>query len=262
MDDHNPLQDPRLGSTVFFPRPDLPFTPAAPAARDHLFEVERGVQARLRLFPGPAAAPTILFFHGNGETGRDYDGAAEPYNRLPATLVVAEYRGYGPCGGSPSLDNFLTDAHRSLDETRRLLEREQRNPAIIAMGRSLGSAPAIELASARSTELAGLIVESGFARIVPLLELLGIPAAQLGITEQHGPRNQEKIAAARLPTLIMHAEQDEIIPIRDGELLHAAAADPSKRFLRVPAAGHNDIQLVAGQSYFTAIGELIERIGV
>jgi alpha-beta hydrolase superfamily lysophospholipase len=260
MDDSNPLRDPRVGSAVFFPRPDLPFTPAAPAAHDRLFEVAPGIESRLRVFPGPETAPTVLFFHGNGETGRDYDGAAAPYNRLPVTLVVAEYRGYGPCGGEPSLDSFLADAHGSLDETRRLLEEEGRSGTIVVMGRSLGSAPAIELASKRASELSGLIVESGFARLLPLLELLGIPVAQLGIGEEHGPENERKIAEVRLPTLIMHAEQDEIIPMADGERLHAAAADPGRALLRVAGAGHNDIQLVAGGRYFEAIGELLARI--
>ena len=122
----NPIDDPAVDGAVFFPRPDLPFGPEDPGARDRLFEVEPGVNLRLRVFAGPRDAPTILFFHGNGETGRDYDAIAGPYNLLPATFVVAEYRGYGPCGGSPGLSTFLSDAHASLDETRALLDEEQR----------------------------------------------------------------------------------------------------------------------------------------
>jgi len=68
------------------------------------------------------------------------------------------------------------------------------------------------------------------------------------------------MAAISLPTLIIHAEQDEILSIREGELLHGASADPHKAFLRVPHAGHNDIQMRAGASYFDAIRELIGRI--
>jgi len=256
----NPIDDPAVGGAVFFPRPDLPFVASHPAARDHLFEVEPGVSSRLRVFPGPTQSPTILFFHGNGETGRDYDEAAALYNDLPATFVVGEYRGYGPCDGTPSLSTFLDDAHASLEETRRLLEAEGRSPALVVMGRSLGSAPAIELAAKHADEIAGLIVESGFARIVPLLDLLGISTGPLGIDESHGPQSAEKIGSVSLPTLVMHAEHDQIIPIADGEALHAASADPDKAFLRVPGAGHNDISFVAGKSYFEAIAELLGRI--
>jgi len=45
------------------------------------------------------------------------------------------------------------------------------------MGRSLGSAPAIELAAAHADRVCGLIIESGFAFAGPLLRLLGIDAA-------------------------------------------------------------------------------------
>jgi fermentation-respiration switch protein FrsA (DUF1100 family) len=116
------------------------------------------------------------------------------------------------------------------------------------------------LAASRAGELAGLIVESGFARIVPLLELVGVPARDLGITEEYGPRNLEKIKNVRLPTLILHAEWDQIIPIEDAELLHAASPDPHKAFVRIPSAGHNDIQLRAGKAYFDHVESLLKRV--
>ena len=260
MTHSNPMEDPGIRSAIFYPRPDMPYFPEPQGAKDHLHEVAPDIALRLRVFPGPDAAPTILFFHGNGETGRDYDAVAPAFSALPVTFMVAEYRGYGPSGGVPTLTTFLDDAHRTLDEVQAILQKESRNPSVVVMGRSLGSAPAIDLAASRSRDLSGLIVESGFALIVPLLELLGIPAADLGITEAHGPRNGDKIAGVTLPTLIIHAEQDEIISITDGEALHHASADPSKRFLRVPGAGHNDIQLAAGVDYFQAIRELLGRL--
>jgi len=89
MSGNNAFLNPEIGSRVFFPRPDMPFGPTARGARDHLFEVESGVGWRLRLFFAEQNAPTILFFHGNGETARDYDSFAENYRALPASLCVA-----------------------------------------------------------------------------------------------------------------------------------------------------------------------------
>jgi len=173
---------------------------------------------------------------------------------------VGEYRGYGPCTGRPSFHTFLQDAHKTLDECRRLLDKHGHTGPLLVMGRSLGSAPAIELASARGPELAGLIIESGFARAIPLLELVGVPASSLGLTEEYGPRNLEKMKNASLPTLIMHAEMDQIIPFEDAELLLDASPDLQKLFFPVPLAGHNDIQLRAGKAYFEKISELLDRI--
>ena len=68
-------------------------------------------------------------------------------------------------------------------------------------------------------------------KLIPYVERV---RAALGIEESHGPRNAEKIAKVTLPTLIMHAENDQIIPFADGEILLEASADPEKKLLRVP----------------------------
>lgn len=255
--------DPRIASAVFFPRPDQPYGPPAPDVADHLFAVDDGVRLRLRVHPAPADAPAdapaVLFFHGNGETARDYDPIAEAFTGLPAWLLIGEYRGYGPSTGTPGLDTFLPDASATFDEALKLLGEAGWSGALVVMGRSLGSAPAIEIAHARAEGVAGLIVESGFARIVPLLELIGVPARRLGITEDQGPCNLEKMGAIGLPTLILHAERDEIIPFEEAELLHAACKDPDKVFYPVPNAGHNDIQYKAGPAYFEQVHALIRR---
>ena len=142
-----------------------------------------------------------------------------------------------------------------------MLESSGHPGRVVVMGRSLGSATAIELASSRAEDLAGLIIESGFARFVPLLELVGVPAGSLGLTEEFGPRNLEKIKRVSLPTLVMHAEMDQIIPFEDARLLHAASPDPKKILFPVPRAGHNDIQIRAGAAYFDRIRRLMGRIG-
>jgi pimeloyl-ACP methyl ester carboxylesterase len=259
MDKTNAQIDDAL-SAIFHPRPDMPYGPEASVARDHIFEVEDGVRLRMRLFLGDPKAPNILFFHGNGETARDYDFMSDMYLALPASFIVGEYRGYGPSTGTPTVRNLLTDAHKELDEVKRLLAEAGHTGPIVVMGRSLGSAPAIELAGSRSDEVRGLIIESGFARMLPLLELLHIPHRSLHITEEDGPRNQQKMAAITMPTLILHAENDSIISIADGELLYKANKDPEKVFIRVPNADHNDIQIHAGKAYFVAINNLLARV--
>jgi len=255
----SPLDDPRLAAAPFFPRPDSAWGSDAPGAYDHVHEVD-GASIRLRVFPGPADAPAILFFHGNGETARDYDSAAADYCALPTTLVVADYRGYGPSTGSPSMRTFLFDAARSLQEAKTLLAADGRSGPLVVMGRSLGSAPAIDLAANHPDVVKGLVVESGFANAIPLLERLGIPARKLGMTEADGPKSLRKMELVAIPTLILHAEQDHIIPIGEAELLCAACRDPGKRLVRVASAGHNDIQMRAGRSYFDSIRVLLGRV--
>ncbi len=256
----NPLHRGPIASAIFFPRPDMPHNDSPAGARDHLFELAPRITGRLRLFFGEPDWPVILFFHGNGETARDYDGLADAYHEIKASLVVGEYRGYGPCNGEPSLGTILPDALSSLNTLLELMASENRTGPLLVMGRSLGSAPAIELAANRADAIAGLIVESGFAYTLPLLELIGIPVKELGIEESHGPMNLDKMSKIEMPTLVIHAEQDMIIPIRDGEALAAGSADTDRDFLSVPGAGHNDIQMAAGVSYFERIETLVSRV--
>ena len=136
VDQLDPQADEKIASAIFFPHPDQPFGPGADGAFDHIFEVEDGVRLRIRAFLADSGAPSILFFHGNGETARDYDMLADGYRALPASFLVGEYRGYGPSTGRPSFHTFLQDAHKTLDECRSLLEKTGHGGTQEVMGRS------------------------------------------------------------------------------------------------------------------------------
>jgi alpha-beta hydrolase superfamily lysophospholipase len=259
MPGYNPNITAQISKAIFSPRPDVAFKTPDIQVQDYFFKVAPGFHLRLRIYLAGKNDPSILFFHGNGETCWDYDPIACEFLSLPASFLVAEYRGYGPCGGIPSLDTFLEDAHLCLDQAKNFLASSNRSTSIFVMGRSLGSGPAIELAHARANELDGLIVESGFARTLPLLRQLGIPVVRLGLGEDAGPGNLSKMEAIEMPTLIMHAEQDQVINVEEARLLFHACRDPQKRLFIVPGVGHNDIQAGAGRKYFTHIKNLLTR---
>jgi hypothetical protein len=90
IDHDDSLDDPRWAGAVFFPRPDLPYGAPHPRALDRLFDVQ-GARLRLRVVSGPAGAPAVLLFHGNGETARNYDDGVDEFLDLPATFLGAEY---------------------------------------------------------------------------------------------------------------------------------------------------------------------------
>ena len=48
-----------------------------------------------------------------------------------------------------------------------------------------------------------------------------------------------RIGNVHCPLLVIHGENDEIIPLEQGRELFAAANSP-KRFLSLPTTGHND----------------------
>src|SRR5262249_48117522 len=66
------------------------------------------------------------------------------------------------------------------------------------------------------------------------------PFAPIALLMKDQYRSGELIGQVRVPTLVMHGEKDGIIPIGQGVALFNASQAP-RRFVRFPAAGHNDL---------------------
>jgi alpha-beta hydrolase superfamily lysophospholipase len=216
-------------------------------------EVEAGISIGTRLYAAHSDAPAIVYWHGNGEIAADYDTIAPLYTRMGVTLLVADYRGYGTSSGTPTCSSLLSDAGAVFRAVDDIFQHHGLTPSrLFVMGRSLGSAAAIEAATQASRELAGLIVESGFAHTFALLARLGC-RVEATTEQQDGFGNGDKIAKVTVPTLIIHGENDLLIPSRDGEELFRRSGAEDKRLLIIPHAGHNDLMLVGGALYFDAI---------
>ena len=245
---------------LFHPRRDFCNFQSGDSYEDLLIPVEKDVAISGRFHPTGISAPNILFFHGNGEIAADYNDIGETYNRRGINFLVVDYRGYGRSTGNPSITSMMRDAHLIFEWTQDWLAERNYYGPLIVMGRSLGSAPALELASHYNNRIAGLIIESGFSYIGPLLELLGVNIEALGIREEDGPCNIDKIMTFNKPTLIIHAEYDHIIPFAEGRALYVASTAKDKRLLKIPDADHNTIFFKGMSEYMEAIEWMIDII--
>jgi alpha-beta hydrolase superfamily lysophospholipase len=253
----NLLDHPTVLQVLFHPRPDLGFEPSGEGAYSISVEVEPGISVGGRLYAAGENAPAILFFHGNGEIAADYDNIAPLYRQLGTTLLVMDYRGYGRSDGRPTGSNLLTDAVTIFEAAEEIFAEHGLSPAqVYVMGRSLGSASAIEVAGQAGHRLAGLIVESGFGDTFTLVARLGGPTLDADDAEQ-GFGNASKISRITVPTLIIHGEADYLIPASDGQTLYDRSSASDKRLILIPGAGHNDLMLVGMEQYFRAISGFI-----
>jgi fermentation-respiration switch protein FrsA (DUF1100 family) len=254
------LDVPEVLAVLFHPRPELGAPPARPPSCDQMIPVEAKVSVGARFHLTDESAPNILFFHGNGEIVADYHDLGALYNRMGINFLAVDYRGYGRSGGQPTVTAMMADCHRVFEFTRNWLHDNRYSGPLVIMGRSLGSASAIELAAVHRHRVAGLIVESGFAHAGPLLALLGINLEAVGFDESRSFQNVDKIRSIERPTLIIHAEHDHIIPFQEGRTLFEACGSAQKDFLKIPGANHNDILLRGLDAYTKAIKELTDRI--
>jgi hypothetical protein len=209
-------------------------------------EASDGVRTEAWWIPAGPDAPVILFFHGNAGTISDrLENAAELHGR-GASVLLAEYRGYGNSGGKPSEQGFYRDARAALAVAR---ERAGDAPVVV-FGRSLGGAVAIDVASRERVD--GLVVESSFTSLGEMAKrAVSVPFAS--VLAAYDFDSVAKIGRVTVPVLVIHGEDDELVPMEMGRRLYEAARGaPWRRIHAVEGGDHDSTLAVGGEAYWEA----------
>jgi fermentation-respiration switch protein FrsA (DUF1100 family) len=191
--------------------------------------------------------PVILWAHGNAGnlTGRAQHAQALAGEGL--SVFLFDYRGYGKSEGSPDESGIYADAEAAYAH----LTGELGIPAsrVVLMGRSLGSAPAARLAARVPHAATVLISPVPSARRMARRMFAGLPVDWLA-------RSRfpviEWVTQRSTPLLVVHGEEDQVVPLHFGREVFDAASEP-KQFVLLPGAGHNDILAVAGRDYLVPL---------
>ncbi len=244
-------------SFIFFPERELEASPGELGLpfEDLHFRAEDGPLLHAWLIPGKGNPVSLLWFHGNaGNISHRLENILLLRERLPLNIFIFDYRGYGRSEGRPTEEGTYLDGRAALAALR---EREEVDPArVVFFGRSLGSAVAVELALHEPP--LGLILEAPFTSIKELARRF-LPFPALASLVRTGYNSICKISKVRAPLLIIHGEQDEVVPIEQGRrLFHEAPG--TKRFYAVLGAGHNDCYIVGGEPYFREIENFIGEL--
>jgi pimeloyl-ACP methyl ester carboxylesterase len=192
--------------------------------------------------------PTLVGFGGNAWNAEAM--ALSLHGLFPDREVVAfYYRGYGPSSGSPTADALLADSLVIFDDLLKAGARER----VITIGFSIGSGLAAYLAAHRPG--AGLILVTPFDS----LELLAQDLywwAPVRLLLRHRMPTIEFARAALVPTALIIAQRDTIVPARRSTPLRAAITNLI--FERSIDAGHND--LYERPAYATAMREALASV--
>lgn len=199
-----------------------------------------------------AASGVLLWCHGNaGNIINRLENLGALY-RAGLSVFIFDYRGYGRSQGAPSEEGLYQDALGAYDYlTRRRMIRPER---IVIFGRSLGASVAVELASQKPA--AGLILESSFPSIeaVAKFHYGGLPVHWLLGAEY---RLIDRLPQVSLPKLIIHGDQDDIIPLELGQQVFEAAK-PQKSMYVIKGADHNNTYQVGGEPYFQRFASFVQ----
>ena len=234
---------------MIFPyRQEIP--PDAPQPRDFLtIPIDGRTEISCLYLPHPNARFTILYSHGNYEDVPSLVSyLKDEYHDREYGVLAYDFPGYGFSNGKPTEES----TYAAIEAAYSFLVDDLGIPAnrIIALGRSLGGGPTIELACRHP--LAGVILESSFVSAFRVMTRIPmIPGDKY--------RNLSKIAVIGCPSFFVHGTEDEVVGFWHGQMLYDRAIDP-KRFLWVEGAGHNNLQEYAGNVYRDALDDFARSL--
>jgi pimeloyl-ACP methyl ester carboxylesterase len=212
-------------SLIYFPQPR---SAGGPADTQSLKVAGADLVVSVRPHAGPKA---LIYFGGNAE---DVSASLASFaGAFPdRAIYMLHYRGYGGSTGKPSEAALHSDALALFDQVRR------DHPDIALVGRSLGSGVAARLASERPASRLVLVTPYDSIEEIAARQFPFFPIRWL-LTDKF--ESWRYAPAIRVPTLLLQAEHDEVIPGVSTERLHAAFAHGIASRIVIRGAGHNTI---------------------
>jgi uncharacterized protein len=227
-----------LGNRLLMYVPDPTRIQPAEVGLEGVREIEIEVSDGVVLIAWHAAAKgnqlTILYFHGNGANAANRASKIETIRENGFGVFYLNNRGYGGSGGRPTEEKNVADAIAAYDY---LIGLGVPASNIVAYGESLGSGQAVRLAAERP--VTAVVLEAPLTSTVDVgrTSYFWLPLGLL-ITDKYD--NERNIRSVTVPVLILHGEQDLVIPVEMGWRVYRAANEP-KRIELFPDGAHDDL---------------------
>ncbi len=190
---------------------------------------------------------SVYFLHGNAENISTHIRSVLWMIMQGYQVLALDYRGFGRSQGEPDIPEVFDDLHAGVEWIRDNLDTDK---PVYVFGQSLGASLAIkyfDLYSASRSDFSGLIVEAAFSRYGAIARhvasgswltwIFQYPIQWIYSFTKGGLYDPVDVVGglSPLPLLIIHSQDDGIIPVSHGRELFSAARDP-KQFLAAKGA--------------------------
>ncbi len=209
---------------------------------------EAGEEISAVHFPANPGMPTFLFSHGNAEDLGQALDLYQAWHGMGFGVIAYDYPGYGLSTGTPDEASCKRSISAAWQHLRGLGVPAE---SIVVVARSVGSGPGTWLASREKA--AGLVLIAPFTSAFRA-------AIPFPLFPRDRFQNLKLIRSIDMPLLVIHGENDEIIPVSHGRTLVAASAASDKTFIPVPGAGHDDLFAVAGDELIGKTADFARRV--
>ncbi len=231
----------------YAPFKKIPFTPKdhGLAYEEVNFKSADGTKLHAWFLPAKEgfkkAKSTVVFSHGNAGNVAYHLAFVDWMMENGYNVFLYDYRGYGKSEGKASKEGTIADA---LAAFRYVGERKDIDTSkLISVAHSLGGAKSLAAISQMTPEekkrLRGIVVMGAFSSYKKIAESMMGKAAAHVVSDSHNPADLIT-KAPKVPLLVIHAKNDNIIPFSHGEELYEAANKP-KSFFISENGGHNGI---------------------
>ena len=146
----------------------------------------------------------VFYLHGNAGSLQSWGELAKTYTDLNYDVFMIDYRGFGKSEGSiSSQDQLYQDLQIAYDE----MKKRYSEANIIVLGYSIGTGVATKIASTNHPKL--LILQAPFFSMKDMMRRI-YPVLPTFILRYKFETN-EYIRGCKMPIVIFHGDQDEII---------------------------------------------------
>ena len=163
---------------------------------------------------------TLIIFHGNAGNLFNRTYKLNRLNDLNLNIFLISWRGFSGNSGQPSEKNLYSDAKKAIEW---LNEKGVQNENIILYGESLGTGVAVELGQENSFK--SIILESPYTSMEKAAKIY-YPYLPVSLLLKDKFNSEDKIKSIKIPILIMHGKNDQIIPFTMGKELFEKANEP------------------------------------
>jgi len=218
-----------------------------PALREASMVVASGTRLYTNVLAGQ---PTAVLYHGNAGSACDRAVYARLFTAAGYGYVLVEYAGYSNDPLPPSHARIKQDVRHVIDW---LAEQGITASDTVVVGESIGTGVA-----AYHTQLAP---PASLVLIAPFTSLVAVARTRFWfypttIMVDNAFDNVTALKGYAGRTLIIHGEQDNIIPYALGQQLFDSL-ESEKTFQTITGAGHNDLFLHT--KTYTAISEFLKQ---
>lgn len=234
-----------LADSVLFQPPYASYKDTTPIFKIPLLKSNGHISAIY--LANPQAKYTILFSHGNAEDLGTLLPFLKLFQQHGFAILAYDYQGYGTSDGKSSEKNTYQDIESAYHYLTKTLGLSSQN--IIVYGRSIGSGPSIYLAT--QFPIRALILESPFVSAFRVQTALPLPFDKYP--------NLKQITKISVPLLVIHGNNDNVVPLWHGKKIFSAAKGPKQAYW-VEGANHNNILQTAQNRYWQTLDSFITKI--